>query len=95
MSGSSLDSREAALSVAEAYECALKEAIQLSRLLNDAESVEYLSDHLGSTMKYRTLISKAFRGSGEWEAFCATELRLLKLLQIESLGKIEAILSRL
>ncbi len=91
---SPLGSHDAALSIAEAYECMLKSLIQLSRVQNDRASVKYLADHLETTENYHRLISKAVKGSGEWMTFCKMELYLLQQMNEECLSKIDELLGK-
>ncbi len=75
-SNPSLNSREAALAVAESYENILAITIQLARLQNDSNLVKHLSEYLESIKKHHRRISMARMGNGDWRSFCKVELKL-------------------
>jgi len=89
-----LQSREAALAVAEAYESALNLAIQVTRLQDDAESVKYLKDHLDFVRRSHGRIASQTLGTADWGSFCRYELdRMKSFLLDECIPRIKDLLA--
>jgi len=87
-----IDSREAALALAEAYEKILAAAIQISSVSDEPESVTILRDHLESVKRTHKRILLLKKGSSGFKDLCRTDLQCMRYFMEECIRKIEYLL---